>query len=301
MLARLLRTALLAQWVMGALLSAGLVALHVLSLQAALLLALLFPVLTTALAIGYTMVLSRPGESVASWWRALAGEIWASIVVFILRQPWTRGQPPLLPATGGDPNADPVVLVHGYVCNHRLWDTVADQLRARGHTVLAVNLEPVFTSIDHYAPIVEQAVQALRAHSGRNQVALVGHSMGGLVLRAWARRYGLDQAAQLISLGTPHAGTQVPQHLPSPNGRQMAWGSEWLEALQSQETEALRNRYSIALTAQDNIVFPQRAQVLNGVPVQVFEGIGHLQMCLHQPVIDWLLERLAHAPAGGQR
>ncbi|MDT8991692.1 alpha/beta fold hydrolase [Curvibacter sp. APW13] len=282
---------------MGAALSGALVVRCDTPVPTAIALAVLFPFLTTALAITYTMVLSRPGESALPWWQALAGEIWASIVVFVLRQPWTRGQPPLLPATAGSPQAVPVVLVHGYLCNHRLWDKVAAQLRAQGHAVQAVNLEPAFTSIDHYAPLVEQAVQALRSHTGQAQVALVGHSMGGLALRAWARRYGLAHAAQLISLGTPHAGTQVPQHLPSPNGRQMMWNSDWLQTLRSGEDEALRNRFSVAITAQDNIVFPQRAQVLDGVAVTVFEGIGHLQMCLHQPVIDWLLARLRQAPA----
>ena len=292
MLARLLRNALLGQWLLGATVATAMVLWQGMSIGVPLLLTVLFPVLVTVLAITYTMVVARPGESSVAWWRALFGEIGASIVVFLLRQPWTRGQPPLLPASSTVPAAIPVVLVHGYTCNHRLWDTVATQLRARGHTVQAVNLEPVFTSIDHYAPIVDQAVQALRTHTGQAQVALVGHSMGGLAIRAWARRYGLAHAAQLISLGTPHAGTQVPQHLSSPNGRQMMWGSEWLQALRAQETEALRSRFSIALTAQDNIVYPQRAQVLEGVPATVFEGIGHLQMCLHQPVIDWLLERL---------
>jgi hypothetical protein len=299
MLARLLRNALLTQWLIGAASGAALYSLDRISFVSAILFILLFPLVTTAVAIVYTMVVSRPGESIACWWRALVGEIWASIVVFVLRQPWSRGQPPLLPATGGDTQAIPVVLVHGYMCNHRLWDTLAEQLRRQGHSVQAVNLEPLFTSIDNYASIVEQAVQALMAHTGQKQVALVGHSMGGLALRAWARRYGLERATKLISLGTPHAGTQVPQHLPSPNGQQMTWGSEWLQTLQTQEGDALREKFEIALTAQDNIVFPQRPQVLNGVPVTVFEGIGHLQMCLHQPVIDWLLERLSNVRGHG--
>lgn len=291
MLAQLLRNTLFAQWLTGAALAAVLRWQGCVGMPAAVALALLFPLLTTALAIAYTMVISRPGESSASWWRALLGEAWSSILVFVLRQPWTRGQPPLLPATGPGERL-PVVLVHGYMCNHRLWDTIATQLRAQGHAVQAVNLEPVLASIEDYAPIVEQAVQALRSHTGQPQVALVGHSMGGLALRAWARRYGVARAAKLVSLGTPHAGTQVFQPIPSPNGRQMVWDSEWLRALQAQDSAELRSRFEIALTAQDNIVYPQRAQAIPGVPVTVFEGIGHIQMCLHQPVIDWLIERL---------
>jgi triacylglycerol lipase len=296
MLAQLLRKALLGQWLVGAALAVWLASKGAIGPVAAAVLALLFPLLTTVMAIVYTAVVSRPGESRADWWRALVGEAWASVVVFVLRQPWTRGQPPFLPATGA-PARIPVVLVHGYMCNHRLWDTVAAQLRAQGHAVLAVNLEPLFTSIDHYAPIVEEAVQKLLSQSGEKQVALVGHSMGGLAIRAWAREFGIARAGKCITLGTPHAGTQVPQHLPTPNGRQMAWQSEWLRALHDSETPELRGRFAIALSAHDNIVFPQRAQVMPDGPVTVFEGIGHLQMVLHQPVIDWLAKQLEERPA----
>lgn len=92
----------------------------------------------------------------------------------------------------------------------------------------------------------------------------------------------------------------MPQHLPTPNGRQMKWHSQWLADLHASESATLRGLFEIALSAQDNIVYPQRAQVMPGVPVTVFEGIGHLQMCLHPPLIDWLLRKLdgAGAPKG---
>src|SRR5262245_38590919 len=39
----------------------------------------------------------------------------------------------------GDPAAVPFVLVHGLASNLRLWDGVAEDLHARGHTVVAVD------------------------------------------------------------------------------------------------------------------------------------------------------------------
>lgn len=292
MLARLLRRALLVQWLFGAALAAALQFQGVLGIGAACLLAAALPFVGTALAIAYTCTVSRAGESAPAWWKSLLGEAWASCVVFVLRQPWSWAPPALQLPPPRTPQRIPVVLVHGYLCNHRLWDTMAHALTQRGHAVQAVNLEPVFTSIDHYAPTVEDAVQKLLAHTGAPQVALVGHSMGGLAIRAWLRRYGSEKTAKVITLGTPHAGTQVPQHLPTANGRQMTWRSQWLADLHASESAALRGLFEIALTAQDNIVYPQRAQTLPGVPVTVFEGIGHLQMCLHPPVIAWLVQKL---------
>src|SRR5512144_2930713 len=39
----------------------------------------------------------------------------------------------------GDPAAVPFVLVHGLASNLRLWDGVAEDLHARGHTVVALD------------------------------------------------------------------------------------------------------------------------------------------------------------------
>jgi len=126
---------------------------------------------------------------------------------------------------------------------------------------------------------------------------LVGHSMGGLAIRAWLRTHGSERVARVLTLGTPHVGTQIPQHIKTPNGIQMTWGSEWLDTLTGAETAAIHRLFHIALTPQDNIVYPQRAQVLPNVTATVFEGIGHLQMCLDPMVIEWLKKQLAEVGA----
>ena len=243
----------------------------------------------------YSGVVSRAKEPLAVWLKSLLGEYRAGIVTFLFRQPWTTGAPTLLPGTGTVKRL-PVLLVHGYMCNHRIWDDVADALRAQGHDVLAVDLEPLFASIDQYAPILETAVQSLLRHSGQSQVAIVGHSMGGLAARAWLRTHGLERVARVITLGTPHVGTQIPQHRPTPNGRQMASGSEWLQQLHATETSEVRQLFRIAITPQDNIVYPQRDQILPDLTAEVFEGIGHVQMCLDPHVIAWVKSELASLP-----
>jgi pimeloyl-ACP methyl ester carboxylesterase len=187
----------------------------------------------------------------------------------------------------------PVLLVHGFVCNNRIWDEMLPALCAQGHTVLAINLEPVFTSIDDYAPLLEQAVQALRQQTGQDRVALLGHSMGGLAIRAWMRRHGTAHAACAITLGTPHAGTRVKAAAAPLNALQMAWRSEWLQDLAASESDATRKLFRIALTAQDNIVYPQREQVLQDVTPMVFEGLGHLQLCTSTKVRNWVSAELA--------
>jgi predicted alpha/beta hydrolase family esterase len=253
--------------------------------------ALVMPIFGTFMVCVITGLRSRAKEPTGMWLRALWGEFWASNLIFLLRQPWSRERPGVLPATGPTGQV-PVVLVHGYVCNHRVWDTVARGLRTRGHTVLAVNMEPLFTSIDKYARTIEMAVMELCQHTGATQVALVGHSMGGLAIRAWMRAHGVQRVARVLTLGTPHVGTQIEPSTKTPNGKQMCWQSPWLAELAASESDAVRSHIRIALTPQDNIVYPQRTQVLPGVEPAIFDGIGHLQMCVDGAVLGWIYEQL---------
>lgn len=245
--------------------------------------------------IGMSMLKSRPTGPLQPWLKAAWGEFKAALLIFGLRMPWTTTHPGVLLPTGHaqlGQNALPVLLVHGFLCNHRVWDKVALALRQSGHPVLAVDLEPLFTSIDDYAPLIERAVATLQAQTGAPQVVLVGHSMGGLTIRAWLRKYGCQHAAKLITLGSPHHGTQASQWVTTPNGAQMKWRSDWLNELGHSETPAQRQLMQLALTHHDNIVHPQREQVLDGAGVTEFSGIGHLQMCLDDGVIAWLLRQV---------
>lgn len=291
MLSRLLRRLLLGQLLGGALLGWFMDRQTGASPWLAAIMALLLPLVTMLLVIATTAVKSRmPGANVL-WWRSLACEYWAAVRVFLLQQPWGKS-PPVVGRAPPSPPRIPVILVHGYLCNHRVWDVMAHRLRRAGHPVLGVDLEPLFTSIDRYAPLVEHAVLELCRQTGSEKVALIGHSMGGLAIRAWMRAHGSDRVARVITLGTPHAGTQIAAHHPTANGKQMRWRSSWLQELAASESAATRSLMHIALTPQDNIVYPQREQVLEGVPVTVFDGLGHLELCFNSAVAAWVLQQL---------
>ncbi|MDE2416703.1 MAG: alpha/beta fold hydrolase [Burkholderiales bacterium] len=298
MLARLLRNMILMQVLLGACLGYWLGRDSTWPALTALITAVVLPFFSMLLVDTYSALRSRGAEPMGKWWRALFGEYRAGFIVFLFRQPWSRQPPVVLPPITGTARV-PVVLIHGYMCNQRIWDDISSALRQRGHTVVAVNLEPLFTSIDRYAPIVEAAVDELCRTTGAHQVALVGHSMGGLAIRAWIRLHGTGRVARAMTLGTPHQGTKIASHVHSTNGKQMVWKSRWLAALEASETDAIRALFRIALTPQDNIVFPQREQVMPGVVPQVFEGLGHVQLCLAPEVIQWVAQQLELLPHAG--
>lgn len=303
MLARLLRTFYLFQLTCGALLGSYLAQRAMqqggsewvwLWLPAV---ALGLPLLLQVTLMAVSMLRARTQGRGHLWWRAFWGELRAALRVFLLRQPWPRRDNGVqMPLTASPVNGQlPVLLVHGYICNHRVWDDVVLALRQRGHTVLAVDLEPLFTSIDHYADLLDQQLDTLLAQTGAQQAVLVGHSMGGLAIRAWLRAHGPQRAARILTLGTPHQGTRVASATSTPNGAQMLWRSAWLTELAASEDAAKRALMHIAITEQDNVVYPQLEQVLPGAQVKQFQGIGHLQMCLDPDVIHWVCQH-AGAP-----
>lgn len=292
MLARLLQQIIIVLCLCGAAVGYGLAPLPAPAWANTLVFSVLWPFFTLLLITLVSVVRAHTDAPLGMWWRAFWGEYKASVRVFLMRQPWTTATPSYLPATGSSARI-PVVLVHGYLCNYRTWDTLANALRAQGHPVVAVNLEHLFTSIDRYVPIVDAAVTTLRQQTGAKQVALVGHSMGGLAIRAWMRTHGTQQVARVITLGTPHAGTRADPLPLTPNSRQMVWNSDWLQALSASETDTTRALLRIGIAAQDNIVYPQRAQVLPGVAATVFEGMGHMQLCLEPQPVAWVCQQLA--------
>ena len=294
MLSQLLRRLLLGQLVSGAVLGWLIARQMDITPWLAAGVALALPFTTVLVVVLISAIKSRTAGANALWWRSMLGEYWAITRVFLLHLPWAGAPKVLIPA----PHValrTPVVLVHGYMCNHRIWDGMSRRLRSAGHPVLGVDLEPLLESIDSYAPLLEHAVEALRLKTGAPQVILIGHSMGGLVIRAWMRAHGHDRVARVITLGTPHAGTQIAPRTKAANGLQMCWRSPWLQDLVAGETPASRSLMRIAITAHDHIVYPQRDQVLPEVPVTVFDGLGHIELCLNSAVIDWVLQQLDDA------
>jgi pimeloyl-ACP methyl ester carboxylesterase len=241
-------------------------------------------------------VAGTPAPAALAALRAWLGESAASIRSFVLLMPWF-GERPL--TSGNDRSRLPVVLVHGYFCNRAIWRPLAKRLARRGHAIESVNLEPPFASIDDYAQAIDLAVRALRARSGQSRLALVGHSMGGLAIRAWLARPDVDTEgiAAVITLGTPHQGTWSARFGLGRNAREMEPGSNWLQRLAEREPRGLRPRFTTITTRHDNIVMPASLTVLAGAHQLALEGIGHLALAQSAEVAALIEELLSHPGA----
>ena len=240
-----------------------------------------------------------PRATAAQLLRAWWGEVRSAPLVFCWRQPFfSRAHPDLLPADAAGRRG--VLLVHGFVCNRGLWNPWLQRLRQAGVPVVAVNLEPVFGSIDDYVACVEAGVQRLQQATGLAPV-VVAHSMGGLALRRWWAEQGADdqRVHHAITIGTPHRGTWLARFAMTPNGRQMQQASRWLQALAAREPATRAARFTCFYSHCDNIVFPPATGTLPGADNRHVVGAAHVHMADRPEPWEELLRRLDRAPPDG--
>ncbi len=113
--------------------------------------------------------------------------------------PASPGRPPL-----GAPVA--VLLIHGYGGSSAEMNLLSGRLRANGQQPVVVQLPGGGRGdIDASAAVVDSVVRGLP----RGPIDLVGFSLGGVIARAWVRRYGADRARVVVTLGSPHHGVRL--------------------------------------------------------------------------------------------
>ena len=206
-----------------------------------------------------------------------------------------------------------VVLVHGYLCNRAFWQPWQRMFAARGIPCIAVTLEPAWGSIDDCVPDLDAAVRRMAQATGRAPV-LIGHSMGGLVIRAWLRSRGAmvgdgvteTQAAQrlqelvarVITLATPHRGTWIANFSRTLNGRQMRLDSDWLRALFAREPRALAARMTCWYSNCDNLIMPALAATYPGADNRLIVDQVHVQLVFDPQLMQDCMALVQRAQAG---
>lgn len=218
---------------------------------------------------------------------AWVGEVATGPLVFCWRQPFRSNAisdflPPSHDRRG-------VVFVHGFLANRGLWNPLMKECCRIGLPFVAVNLEPVFGSIDEYPSIIESAVTRLEAVTGRAPV-IVAHSMGGLAVRAWLDMYQSDlRVHHVITVGTPHQGTYLGRFAHSRNTRQMRLKDDWRLQLEAREPAQRFRRFTCFYGHCDNIVIPSSNATLPGADNRHVTGVAHVRMAYRTEVFDEIL------------
>jgi pimeloyl-ACP methyl ester carboxylesterase len=131
-----------------------------------------------------------------------------SIAAFdlVLRALWLLGllRPPADPGSG-----TPIVMLPGYTENAGALYWFARKLRRRGFRPFLIDFPSTFSPIDKNVAFLRQKVVTIRRETGCERVAIVAHSMGGVVARAFLLSDSDHGVLTLIALASPFRGTHI--------------------------------------------------------------------------------------------
>jgi pimeloyl-ACP methyl ester carboxylesterase len=112
-----------------------------------------------------------------------------------------------------DPNQPPILMIHGFLGRSSNWIYHRKGLADKGlKNLFTVDLGSPHHSIEHYANVVSKRIEEIKKITGRDDVIIVCHSMGGLVADAYQKLYAQKNNTRIldtITLGTPLAGTRI--------------------------------------------------------------------------------------------
>lgn len=189
----------------------------------------------------------------------------------------------------------PVLLVHGLYHNRSAWLALRRHLHAAGfehlHDYSYSSAGPDFHALVSRLDAEVRAVQAM--HPGRCPL-LVGHSLGGLIIRRWLSLPGNAlRATGVLTLGTPHQGSRLALLGPGALAHSLAYRGELVRQLEAAEIVP-----SIPCTAihspADNMVLPQEGLMVRVAGWKQIEGpaVSHVWMLWNRATARRVVQEL---------
>ena len=223
----------------------------------------------------------------------------ASLVECVARYPFglfeaaiRSGQP------SGDPTHDtPVLLVHGYGHNRSGWFALDRRLRRHGFTsVHTFNYNPVRYNVQQLATQLGERVELLRAVTGADRVHVIGHSLGGILLRWYVQELGGDKTiGTAITVASPHEGTTAARFGFGPIARQLQPGSSIMRRI-AEGARATSVRWIAYYSNIDMLVQPASSAMIQAAELRATNVIakdqGHLSIMLSPAVTRSIVAQL---------
>lgn len=189
--------------------------------------------------------------------------------------------------------SEPVILVPGFSGQDWVyWNVFRRRLERDGFPVYAVTFPGLgLQDLETSGDTLEARIEEVREATGADRVNLVGHSLGGLVIREVVQRRDVrEPVAACATLGTPHQGTLTSLvALVRPACRQMMPGSPYLRELAEHPVEVpFVNVYA----SPDSLVVPHGNARLPAAQNHRIRLGGHwgllFREAAYRPIVDGL-------------
>ena len=112
-----------------------------------------------------------------------------------------------------NPTADTVVLLHGLGRSASAMSQLAERLEVFGFNVVSVDYDSLKRSPDEILHDVASQIDACcdqqRGHTNKGRIHFVGHSLGGLLARAYLEENSPPNLGHVVAIGSPAKGTPI--------------------------------------------------------------------------------------------
>jgi triacylglycerol lipase len=183
-----------------------------------------------------------------------------------------------------------IILVHGWALNRgALWWLRRRLLRDGWSPVCCFEYRTLNANVEPAASALQQMITSM-VSDGR-PLTLIGHSLGGLVLRYCARRYPTRSVRRIVTLGTPHFGTELARF--GPLRDKLAPGAPLLNKLNA--VDHLPQQFDIIAihsTFDAMVLPPDTARYPGAFNIQV-NDVGHNALLFSSKVYRLIAENLA--------
>jgi pimeloyl-ACP methyl ester carboxylesterase len=195
----------------------------------------------------------------------------------------------------------PVLLLHGVLCNAGVWVGMARFLKRCGITgIYSLSYGPPLASIEIFADQLHAKIERIVEATHASSVMVIAHSMGGLVVRAYARRYGTARLACVVTIGAPHHGSMHAWLFFGASLAQLRPGNPWLAELNGARLDP-DVRFVSVWSWHDSMVAPQTSSELPGAVDVPLIGIGHNALLVEAEVLERTHAEIMSARAEARR
>lgn len=231
-------------------------------------------------------------RSVLARIRGLLVEIACTAFAFVLRG---AQEFRLLRRLVGDPRCTPVLVLPGYVENAGTMWWLGRRLVRAGFNVFLIDFPSTTCAIEQNVAYLAAAIEQIRATCDGARVAVVAHSMGGVITRTLLLSREDHGVHSLVAIGSPFRGS----HLARVGARlrmghcvgQIVPGSDFLCRFPPSVPCPVPTLSLIA--PQENIVTPLHSAVIAGAEMHVMaEPYGHEAPLFLRTVAEYVCEWL---------